>query len=73
MRASNQAAQPARIEEGIHYGKHLYTQAQRVVVATDAAKRLQPWAGVDELLQRGRFTKVIWPTPEAPPPLSGSS
>jgi DNA gyrase subunit A len=24
-----------------------------------------------ELLQRGQFTKVIWPTPEAPPPLSG--
>jgi DNA gyrase subunit A len=23
-----------------------------------------------ELLQRGRFTKVVWPTPEAPPPLS---
>jgi DNA gyrase subunit A len=26
-----------------------------------------------ELLQRGQFTRVIWPTPEAPPPLSGSS
>jgi DNA gyrase subunit A len=23
-----------------------------------------------ELLQRGQFTRVIWPTPEAPPPLS---
>jgi DNA gyrase subunit A len=22
-----------------------------------------------ELLQRGQFTKVVWPTPEAPPPL----
>jgi DNA gyrase subunit A len=22
-----------------------------------------------ELLQRGQFTKVIWPAPEAPPPL----
>jgi len=26
-----------------------------------------------ELLQRGQFTRVLWPTPEAPPPLSGSS
>jgi DNA gyrase subunit A len=26
-----------------------------------------------ELLQRGQFTKVLWPTPEAPPPLSGSN
>jgi DNA gyrase subunit A len=26
-----------------------------------------------ELLQRGQFTKVIWPTPEVPPPLSGSN
>jgi DNA gyrase subunit A len=25
-----------------------------------------------ELLQRGQFTKVIWPTPEAPAPLSGA-
>jgi DNA gyrase subunit A len=25
-----------------------------------------------ELLQRGGFTKVVWPTPEAPPPLDGS-
>jgi DNA gyrase subunit A len=25
-----------------------------------------------ELLQRGQFTKVIWPTPEAPPPLSSN-
>jgi len=24
-----------------------------------------------ELLQRGGFTKIIWPTPEAPAPLSG--
>ena len=23
-----------------------------------------------ELLQRGQFTRVIWPTPEAPQPLS---
>jgi DNA gyrase subunit A len=23
-----------------------------------------------ELLQRGQFTKVIWPSPEAPPPLT---
>src|SRR5262249_28634580 len=23
-----------------------------------------------ELLQRGQFTKIIWPIPEAPPPLS---
>ena len=22
-----------------------------------------------ELLQRGQFTRVVWPTPEAPPPL----
>jgi DNA gyrase subunit A len=26
-----------------------------------------------ELLQRGQFTRVIWPTPEAPSPLSGSN
>ena len=26
-----------------------------------------------ELLQRGQFTRVLWPTPEAPPPLSGLS
>jgi DNA gyrase subunit A len=26
-----------------------------------------------ELLQRGQFTRVLWPTPEAPPPLSGSN
>ena len=25
-----------------------------------------------ELLQRGQFTRVIWPTPDAPPPLTGS-
>jgi DNA gyrase subunit A len=25
-----------------------------------------------ELLQRGQFTKILWPTPEAPPPLSGA-
>ena len=25
-----------------------------------------------ELLQRGQFTRVIWPTPAAPPPLSAS-
>jgi DNA gyrase subunit A len=25
-----------------------------------------------ELLQRGQFTKVIWPTPEAPPPLTSN-
>jgi DNA gyrase subunit A len=25
-----------------------------------------------ELLQRGRFTRVVWPAPEAPPPLNGS-
>ena len=25
-----------------------------------------------ELLQRGRFTRVIWPAPEAPPPLSSN-
>jgi len=25
-----------------------------------------------ELLQRGQFTKVIWPTPEAPPPLASN-
>jgi DNA gyrase subunit A len=25
-----------------------------------------------ELLQRGQFTKVVWPMPEAPPPLSNS-
>ena len=25
-----------------------------------------------ELLQRGQFTRVVWPMPEAPPPLSGS-
>ncbi|MES1255032.1 MAG: DNA topoisomerase IV subunit A [Acidobacteriota bacterium] len=25
-----------------------------------------------ELLQRGQFVRVLWPTPEAPPPLSGS-
>jgi DNA gyrase/topoisomerase IV subunit A len=25
-----------------------------------------------ELLQRGQFTKVIWPAPEAPPPLTSS-
>jgi DNA gyrase subunit A len=24
-----------------------------------------------ELLQRGQFTRVVWPAPEAPPPLSG--
>jgi DNA gyrase subunit A len=24
-----------------------------------------------ELLQRGQFTRVIWPMPEAPPPLTG--
>ncbi|OLC43482.1 MAG: DNA topoisomerase [Acidobacteria bacterium 13_1_40CM_65_14] len=26
-----------------------------------------------ELLQRGQFTRIVWPMPEAPPPLSGSS
>jgi DNA gyrase subunit A len=26
-----------------------------------------------ELLQRGQFTKVIWPPPEAPPPLTSGS
>ena len=26
-----------------------------------------------ELLQRGQFTRVLWPAPEAPPSLSGSS
>jgi DNA gyrase subunit A len=26
-----------------------------------------------ELLQRGQFTKVLWPTPEAPPPLTPNS
>jgi len=25
-----------------------------------------------ELLQRGQFTRVVWPIPDAPPPLSGS-
>ena len=25
-----------------------------------------------ELMQRGRFTRVIWPIPEAPPPLNGN-
>jgi DNA gyrase subunit A len=25
-----------------------------------------------ELLQRGQFVRVLWPTPDAPPPLSGS-
>jgi DNA gyrase subunit A len=24
-----------------------------------------------ELLQRGQFTRIVWPTPDAPPPLSG--
>jgi DNA gyrase subunit A len=24
-----------------------------------------------ELLQRGQFTRILWPTPDAPPPLSG--
>src|SRR5207245_7620313 len=26
-----------------------------------------------ELLQRGQFTKILWPVPEAPAPLSGAS
>src|SRR5204862_8084475 len=26
-----------------------------------------------ELLQRGQFTRVLWPTPDAPAPLTGSS
>jgi DNA gyrase/topoisomerase IV subunit A len=25
-----------------------------------------------ELLQRGQFTKILWPTPDAPPPLNGA-
>ena len=24
-----------------------------------------------ELLQRGQFTRIVWPMPDAPPPLSG--
>jgi DNA gyrase subunit A len=26
-----------------------------------------------ELLQRGQFTRIVWPMPDAPPPLSGSN
>jgi DNA gyrase subunit A len=26
-----------------------------------------------ELLQRGQFTRVVWPMPDAPPPLSGAN
>ena len=26
-----------------------------------------------ELLQRGQFTRVVWPTPDAPAPLNGSA
>jgi DNA gyrase subunit A len=25
-----------------------------------------------ELLQRGQFTRIVWPIPDAPPPLSGA-
>ena len=43
------------------------------VVARPAAQGQGRGGKGRELLQRGQFTKILWPTPEAPAPLGGSA